>query len=193
MKIYKTQQEVEKDIVNGVLAIEGDVRFECSISISASIKVTCGNITAGDITARDINAGDINAWVINAGDITARDINAGDINAWVINAGDINAGDINAGNINAGDINAGNINAGNINAGNINAGDINAWNINAGNILYYAFCCVYNFIKCKSIKAKRKIYSEPICLEGKVEIISTQENKNPKEIIVNNAKYRLVE
>jgi len=158
MKIYKTQQEVEKDIVNGVLAIEGDVRFECSISISASIKVTCGNITAGDITARDINAGNI----------TAVDINAGDINA-------------------------GDINAGNINAGNINAGDINAWNINAGNILYYAFCCVYNFIKCKSIKAKRKIYSEPICLEGKVEIISTQENKNPKEIIVNNAKYRLVE
>ena len=31
MKIYKTQQEVEKDIVGGVLAVDGDVKFECSI------------------------------------------------------------------------------------------------------------------------------------------------------------------
>ena len=78
-KIYKTQQEVEKDIKDEVLVIKGDVRFECSISISASIQVTYGNI----------NAGNINAWNINARDITARDINA-----WNITAGDINAGDI---------------------------------------------------------------------------------------------------
>ena len=61
MKIYKTQSEVEADIKNGVLAIEGDVKFECNISIEASIIVTNGNITAGDITAWEINAGDINA------------------------------------------------------------------------------------------------------------------------------------
>ena len=56
MKIYKTQSEVEKDIKNGVLAIEGDVRFECSISIEASIKVSAGNISARDISARNISA-----------------------------------------------------------------------------------------------------------------------------------------
>lgn len=99
MKIYKTQSEVEADIKNGVLAIEGDVKFECNISIEASIIVTNGNITAGNITARDINAGDINAWNINAGNITA-----GNITAWNINARDINARDINAGNINTWDI-----------------------------------------------------------------------------------------
>ena len=135
MKIYKKQLEVEKDIKNGILAVEGDVKFECSISISAGIKVSFGNITA-----RDINAGDITAWNITARNITARDINAWDIIA------------------------------GNINARNITARDIIAGNINARDILYWAFCCVYQSIKCLSIKAKREIYSEPICLEGKLEI-----------------------
>ena len=100
MKIYKTQAEVEADIKDGVLAIDGDVKFECSISIEASIVVS-----------------------------------SGDINAWDINAGNIDAG-----------------------------------NINAGNILYYAFCCVYQSIKCSSIKAGREKYQEPICLDGKLEI-----------------------
>ena len=62
MKVYKTQAQVEKDIKNGVLAIDGDVRFECSINIEASINarnITARNITASDITAGNINAGDI--------------------------------------------------------------------------------------------------------------------------------------
>ena len=99
MKIYKTQKEVEKDIKDGILAVEGDVKFECSISIEASIKVVAGNINA-----RDINAWNINAWNINAWDINAVDINAVDIIARNIIAGDINAVDIIAGNINARDI-----------------------------------------------------------------------------------------
>ena len=55
MKIYKTQSEVEADIKNGVLAISGDVKFECQISIDASIIVTNGDINARDINARDIS------------------------------------------------------------------------------------------------------------------------------------------
>ena len=117
MKIYRTQQEVEKDIKDGILAIEGNVKFECSISINASIIVTAMNINAGDINARDINA-----WNINARNITAGDINAGDI-------------------------------------------------------LYYAFCCVYKSIKCLSIKAKRDIHHEPICLEGKLKFLPLSEKR----------------
>lgn len=90
MKIYKNQNEVEKDIKDNVLVVEGDVKFESSISIKASIVV---------------NAGDINAW-----DITARDI------------------------------------------------------------LYCASCCVYQSIKCFSIRAKKEKYQRPICLKGKLEI-----------------------
>ena len=84
MKIYNTQEEVEKDIVNDVLVIKGDVKFNADISIAASILVIEGNITAESITAWDINA-----WDINAENITARDITAKDINAWGINAKDI--------------------------------------------------------------------------------------------------------
>jgi len=145
MKIYKTQSEVEADIKNGVLAISGDVKFECNISIEASIIVTNGNITARNITARNINAWDINAW----------NITAGNINAWDITAWDINARDINAGNINARDI---------------NAWDITAWDITAWDITYYAFCSAYQSIKCTSIKSRRQKAQEPICLDGQLEI-----------------------
>ena len=167
MKIYKTQQEVENDIKDGVLAIVGDVKFECPISISASIVIDAGDINAGNITAWNINAGDI-----NAGNITVWNINAGDIIAW---------------NIKAGDINARNITAWNINAWNIAANDINA-----GNILYHAFCCVHKCIKCKSIKAKGENHSEPICLYGKLELIQDGETKEEEIIELNGKKYKLI-
>lgn len=114
MKIYHTQKEIEADIKNNELFVDGDVKFECSFIINANLRI------AGDIDARDINAWDINA----------ENINAGDIIAW----------------------------------------DIIALNINANNILYYAFCCVYNSIKCKSIKSKRDKAHPPMCLDGKLEI-----------------------
>jgi len=145
MKIYRTQAEIDKDIKNKRLVVADDVRFECSFSISAELKVA-GNIDAENINAENINAGNIDAE---------------NINAW-----DINAGNINAENINAGNIDAGNINAWDIHAWDINAWDINAKNINAGNILYWAFCCVINSIFCLSIKAKREKHHAPICLEG---------------------------
>ena len=63
---------------------------------------------------------------------------------------------------------AGDIVAWNINARNINAGDINARNINAGDITYYAFCCVYESIRCSSIKARREKHYLPICLDGEL-------------------------
>jgi len=148
MKIYKTQSEVEADIKDEVLVVQGDVKFECSISIGASIKVVAGDINAGDIDAWDIDAGDINAWNIDAGDINARDINA-----WNIDAGDINAW-------------------------NIDAGDINARDINAGDILYHAFCSAYNSIKCLSIKAKREVHSKLVCLNGSLEIKKPEETEN---------------
>ena len=119
-KIYTTQAQVEKDIKNGVLAIEGDVTFECSIIIPASIKVTDGNITAWNITADNINA-----WDINADDITAQDIR------------------------------------------------------------YHAFCSVYKSIKCKSIKAKRVVHSEPICLDGEI----TYKVDEPETVQIGDRKY----
>jgi hypothetical protein len=79
MKVYKTQEQVEADIIDGVLKIDGDVTFKCDIHINA-----------------DINAMNIDAWNIKAGNIDAWNIDAGDIKAWNIKAGDIKAGDIKA-------------------------------------------------------------------------------------------------
>jgi len=94
MRIYKTQDEVEKDIKNGMLIIEGDVRFECSIKIEASIKIVAGNIDALNINAFNIDALNIDALNINALNINALNINALNINAFNIDAEDIDAGDI---------------------------------------------------------------------------------------------------
>ena len=105
VKIYKTQSEIETDIKNGVLVIQGDVKFECSVSINASIEVISGNINAKDIDAEDIDANDIDA----------------------------------------------------------------------DNILYFAFCGVYNSIRCLSIKAKREKHAEPICLAGSLKIGKPEE------------------
>ena len=86
--VYKTQAEVEADIKDGVLVVDEEVKFECSISIDASLNIR-GNINAEDINARDIDAGNINALNISARDIDARDIDAGNINARNINGGNI--------------------------------------------------------------------------------------------------------
>ena len=110
MKIYKNIEQLQADIKDNVLVVEGDVKFEFSFSVEASLKVS-----------------------------------------------------------------------GNINARNINAWDINARDINARDILYYAFCCVYQSIKCLSIKAKRDKYQEPICLEGKLEF-KEPETKNKVKV-----------
>ena len=164
MKVFKTQKEIEAGIKNDVLEITGNVRFECSLDINASILIKATDLETGDIKARDINARNINA----------RNIKAGNIDAW-----NIEARDIKAGNINARNINARNIEARDIKAGNIKTGNINARNINARNIVYYAFCCVYKSIKCFSIVATRIKSHPPICLDGEVEIQkkAAEENK----------------
>ena len=98
MKIYTTQREIEADIKDGVLAIEGDVKFECSFAIKASIVVK-GDINALNIDALNINALNITALNINARNIDAYNITAHNIDALNIDVLDINAHNITAVNI----------------------------------------------------------------------------------------------
>ena len=92
MKIYRTQAEVDNDIVDRVLEIDDHVRFEFSVVIAADI--VAWNIMAWDITAWDIAARNIAAWNITAWDIAAADIVVWDITAWDIAARNITAGNI---------------------------------------------------------------------------------------------------
>ena len=84
MKIYKTQEEVTADIKRGVLVIDGDVRFECDISIGASIVVTKGNLTCWDLNCFDLTCWDLDCrnlkcWNLTCFDLTCRDINCRDL------------------------------------------------------------------------------------------------------------------
>ena len=89
MKIYKNQSEVDTDIIDGVLTINGDVSFEFHLKMEASLFVKAGNIEAWNI-----EAGNIKAWNIEAGNIKARNIEAGNIKARNIKARNIEAGNI---------------------------------------------------------------------------------------------------
>ncbi|MBT9169452.1 MAG: hypothetical protein DDT19_02812 [Syntrophomonadaceae bacterium] len=128
MKVFRDQKEVNTEIKDGVLHIDGSVVFECPIEIRASI-------IAKDIWAHDIKAENI----------IAKDIVAHDITAW-------------------------NITAGNIVAVSLWAWDIKAESITALDISYYAFCCVYDGIRCCSIKARRVFAHEPISLKKEVRV-----------------------
>ena len=84
MKTYYTQAEVEADVKYEVLAIKGDVTFNCDISIEADSIVVDGNICAKDIIAQDVIADDVIADDILARDIIAYSINANDISYYAL-------------------------------------------------------------------------------------------------------------
>jgi hypothetical protein len=175
MRIFKTQAEVDSALDdNGDLVIGDSVRFDFSVRLDGDILVV-GNIEAFDIKAGNIEAGNIEALDIEAFDVKARNIKACNINAWNIKAGNIDACNITALDIKAGDIKARDITARVIDAGDIKACDIYAWaitadNIEAGDVSYFAFCCAYESIVCKSWKARREKHLPPQCLDGKLTV-----------------------
>ena len=147
MKIYNTQAEVDKDIVDGVLSISGNVTFNFNLKMEADLIVETGDIKARKIKARDIEAWNIEARNIKAEDIEARNIKAGDIEAWNIEAEDIEAG--------------------NIEARNIKAGNIEARNIKARDISFWAVAYARLSFSCKSITGRRD-NSKYFCLDSEV-------------------------
>lgn len=86
--------------------------------------------------------------------IRTRDIFAPSITAWNIDAWNIDAWNIEAYDIRALDIDADNIIAG---------------NIKARNIKYYAVCCAYNSIRCRTIKGERR-NAKHFVLDGTLEV-----------------------
>ena len=67
MKIYKNQEEVEKDVVNGTLKMCGDIKFEFDLNMNIDINaynINANNIKANDIKAYDISADNINYYAV---------------------------------------------------------------------------------------------------------------------------------
>ena len=89
MKIYKTQEEVNADIKDGVLVIDGDVRFECDISIKASIVVTkgnlnCWNLKCFDLTCWDLKCFDLTCWDLNCENLTCGNLKCRDLTYYAL-------------------------------------------------------------------------------------------------------------
>ena len=77
MKIYKTQQELEADIKDGLLKVDDDVKIECNININASIicrNLYCWDLDCGNLNCEDLNCGDLHCGDLNCGDLNCRDL-----------------------------------------------------------------------------------------------------------------------
>ena len=120
----------------------------------------------------DINA-NIDCWNINAKNIKAWNIVAFNITANDIIVHNIIALNIFAYNINANYINTNNLIANDIKTNDIYARDIHAEDIIARDIKYYAICCAYKNIICKSIKGERE-NAKHFALDGKIEVLEDE-------------------
>ena len=131
-------------IINTQKELEELIDSNNNIIINDNLDIRCDICIDANINSWDIDAGNINAWNIDARNIDAGNIDARDIKAWTIKARDIDALDIDA-------------------------RDIDALDIDAEDISYYAFCCVYESITCKSIIGRRE-KSKHFALDGTITI-----------------------
>ena len=92
MKIYKTQQELEADIKDGLLKVDDDVKIECNININASI--ICWNLDCGYLYCQNLDC-----WDLDCMDLDCGDLNCGDLNCMDLNCGDLNCKDLNCGDL----------------------------------------------------------------------------------------------
>ena len=77
----------------------------------------------------------------------------------------------NGRNFNGGNFNGRDFNGWNFNGGDFNGRNFNGWDFNGKKISYFAFFNCYGSIKCESYEGRRKPHAEPVCLDGKIEII----------------------
>jgi len=94
MKIYKTQEEVTADIKDGVLVIDGDVRFECDISIGASIVVTKGNLNCLNLKCLNLTCWDLTCWDLKCLNLKCLNLNCFDLTCRNITCWDLTCGNL---------------------------------------------------------------------------------------------------
>lgn len=90
MKIYNTQEEIDADIVDGVLKSDCSIRITFNCVIKGSLRIA-GDINAGiidawNIKAKNVKAGDIYAWDVDVLGIIAKNIEVKSLKAWSIDA-----------------------------------------------------------------------------------------------------------
>jgi len=102
MRIYKTQQEVESDIKDGLLKVDDDVKIECNININASIicwNLDCMNLNCGNLDCRDLNCGNLNCGDLNCGNLNCWNLDCRDLNCRNLDCRDLNCMDLDCRNL----------------------------------------------------------------------------------------------
>lgn len=61
------------------------------------------------------------------------------------------------------------------NGRDFNGRDFNGRDFNGKKISYYAFFNCYGSIKCESIEGRRTPHAKPVCLDGKLEIVKSED------------------
>ena len=90
------------------------------------------------------------------------------------------------------DFNGEDFNGKDFNGWNFNGWNFNGRNFNGKKVSYSAFFNCYGSIKCESIEGRRMPHSEPVCLDGKLEIISPEKPAG-KKVKIKLADNQIVE
>ena len=107
-------------------------------------------------------------------------------NGWDFNGRNFNGNDFNGGNFNGNDFNGWDFNGWDFNGKNFNG-----WDFNGKKVSYYAFFNCYGSIKCESIEGRKDPHAEPVCLDGEIEFIKTEDKEVLKAIKLLDKKGKL--
>jgi len=162
---------------------DNDVRIEFSPTREELRNVYCKDLfmmndnERFDFNGEDFNGKDFNGWNFNGGNFNGEDFNGKDFNGWNFNGWNFNGEDFNGKDFNG---------------WNFNGWNFNGRNFNGKKVSYSAFFNCYGSIKCESIEGRRMPHSEPVCLDGKLEIISPEKPAG-KKVKIKLADNQIVE
>jgi hypothetical protein len=170
MKIIKNSKELAKltDKNKDLHLEDEDVRIEFEPTGEEINNIYCRDL----FLMNDSQRFNFNGWDFNGGNFNGRDFNGRNFNGWDFNGWDFNGGNFNGRNFNGR----------NFNGRNFNGWDFNGWDFNGKKVSYYAFFNSYGNIKCENIEGRRDPHQEPVCLDGKLEIIKPDEKPAGKKV-----------
>ena len=178
MIVYRTLDELQKDIKDNRLVANGDIEI-CFDLTELELSIRAWNIKAQDlavksiesynIDAEDIKAKSIDAIHIDAIDVDVERLCAQDMHVEFVKAKSIDAHNLCVWDVEAQEIDAIDIQAQKVKAKNIRALNIVVTSIDAKSVSYDAYCIAYEALSCESIKGRRE-NSVHRCLDSEIVI-----------------------
>ena len=195
MRIIKNSKDLAKlvDENKDLFLKEEDVRIEFSPTEEELRDVYCRDLfLMNDDQKFDFNGRDFNGWNFygldfngcnfNGWDFNGCNFNGWDFNGWNFYGCDFNGWDFNGRDFNGRDFYGRDFNGRDFYGRNFYGCNFNGWGFNGKKVSYGAFFNCYGSMKCESYEGRRQPHSEPICLDGRIEIIKPEEPKSGKTV-----------